>query len=627
MAEALGASSVYRFGVFEFDPATGELRKQGMRLKPQGQPIEILKLLLEHPGEVVPREELQKKLWPADTFVDFEHSLNAAVKRLRDALDDSAETPRYIETLSRRGYRFIVPVEARTQVKSSVWTSPEAAPPLLPLSRLRVTLIVSVVIVLSLSIGAALAFRRARLASRTAEIRSIVVLPLENLSNDTGQDYLVDGMTDALTTELGQLAALRVISQTSAMHFKGTREMLPDIARELNVDAVVEGSVARSGNRLHVSIRLMHAPTDRQLWTESYERDVLDVTRLPEQLALSIAHQVSGRLSLAEGSRSANLRATSVRAYDAYLRGRFAWNERNAETHAQALRYFKQALQDDPDFALAYSGLSDCYSINWEGERNAALAEEYARKALSLQPDLPQAHVSLALACGSQGSQCTFASKEKELGLAIQLNPNYAMAHHWYAGYLLSLGRLNDALAENDRARELDPFSFPVNIMRGVILTNLRQYDRAEEQLQKAAAINPESAPPHELLARVYWTLRRVPEALAEERKAAILGHHQEWLRDQEEIATTYEKSGVRAALLKSVRLRERDYKVDYGKIFIALQYGNLKSKEKVLDWLGRMSREGDGNFILLAKSAPEFDFVRSDQRFRDLLRSMNFPQ
>ena len=468
-------------------------------------------------------------------------------------------------------------------------------------------------------------------------IESIAVLPLEELSRDPKQEYFADGLTDALITDLGQVAPLRVISRTSVMQYKGTKKPLPQIAQELNVDAVVEGTVQRSGNRVRITAQLLEARTDRHLWAETYVRDSGEIIRLEEQTALAIAHEVSGRLTTDEETRLTSKRAVNPRAYDAYLHGRYLWNERTAETAVGARVYFEQALREDPDFALAYSGLADYYSVSWYVKGDLPLAETYARRAVALEPDLAEAHASLGITCVYQRK---FAEGEKELKRAIELNPNYAMAHHWYSLHLLTLGRLTEAVAENDRARQLDPFSLPINYLRGVMLLGLHEYDRAVEQLETAAAINPQSATPHEQLARIYWIEGRVPDALAEGRKAAALAHDPALFHDQEETAAAYAKSGLPGAQLKAAQLKERGYEANrqeqksgplshyfdsYSALFVAFQYGLLKDKEKALHWLNQACHERT-DLAAYEKSAPELDFLRSDPRFQDLLRRMNFP-
>ncbi len=460
--------------------------------------------------------------------------------------------------------------------------------------------------------------------SPSFEVRSIAVLPLQNLSGDPSQEYLADGMTEELTTDLAKIAHLRVISHTSVAQYKVAKKPLPDIARELNVDAVVEGSVMRSGDRVRITAQLIHAPTDRHMWAESYERDEGEVMRLEHQVALAIAHEVSLQLSPTEESRLTSKRATNPRAYDAYLRGRYLWNERNAEAITEAVGYFEQAVREEPDFALAYSGLSDCYSISWGAKQDLSLAEEYARKALALEPDLVEGHTSLGIA---DLRLYKFGDAEKELRRALELNPNYVMAHQSYANFLLASGRLPDALAENDRARQLDPFSFPVNVMRGGIFIGLHQYERAVEQIENTAAISPQSPVPHGELARVYWIEQKVPDAIAEERKAATLSHSLERLREQEEVAAAFARLGLRAAQLKAALLKQNGYKSNYLALDIALQYGDLEDRQEALRWLNQSFLDRDGNLAVFMKSAPEFEFVRSDPHFQDLLRRIGLPQ
>jgi TolB-like protein/Tfp pilus assembly protein PilF len=479
-------------------------------------------------------------------------------------------------------------------------------------------------------IGYAAAHSRASV--QAPHIESIAVLPLENLSQDPDQEYFADGLTDSLITDLGKVATLRVISRTSVMQYKRTKKPLPRIAQELNVDAVVEGTVQRSGNRVQITAQLLEARTDRHLWAETYVRDSGEIIRLEEQAALAIAHEVSGRLTTAEETRLASKRAVNPQAYDAYLHGRYLWNEREPEIAASARAYFEQALREDPGFALAYSGLADYLTVGWGPWMDPPLAENYARKAVALEPDLAEAHASLGIACSYQRK---FAEADKELKRAIELNPNYAMAHHWYSHHLLTLGRLTEALAENDRARQLDPYSLPINYLRGVMLLGLHEYDRAIEQLARAAAINPQSPLPHTDLARIHWIEGRVPDALAEERKVAALAHDPALLHGQEDIAAAYAKSGLPGAQLKAAQLKERDYEAYRQELSgmpsgeapsafsVALQYGLLKDRGKVLHWLNQACHE-QTDLVTYWKSAPELDFLRSDPRFQDLLRRLN---
>ncbi len=637
-----------RFGPFEVDLQSGELRTNGHRIKLQEKPFQILAVLLDRPGEVVTREEIRHKLWPADTFVDFEHGINVAVKKLREALDDDAENPRFIETLPRHGYRFIAPVYSqglapqRGQESTVTNRRGNAGTVRQPWLRAgRVTFLAAGTIVVLLGAIVALNVtglrdRGARIVGKMHEsppqIRSIAVLPLENLSRDPEQEYFAEGLTDALITNLGKVATLRVISRTSVMRYKNSKKSLPEIAGELNVDAVVEGTVQRTGNLVRISAQLIDARTDRHLWAETYERDGQDPLVLEEKAALAIACEVSGRLTTDLETRLVSRRGANPQAYDAYLRGRYLWNKRSADKSVGARVYFEQATREDPNFALAYSGLADYFSTSWATWTDQTLAEKYARKAVALEPDLAEGHASLGLIAVYESK---FPEAERELKRAIELNPSYSMAHHWYSLCLQSLGRPSEALAENDRARQLDPFSLPINFFRGGILFALREYDQAVAEEETAVAIDPQEPNPHITLASIYWFTGNISKALAEERQALTLAHVSGRLAELDEIAAVYAQSGRHAALLKAARVKEKGYcgnplnrtaqRPDcYSAYEVAYQFGLLGDKERTLRWLERAVR--DGPLWSFSSAAPELDCVRSDPRFRELLRRANRP-
>jgi serine/threonine protein kinase/tetratricopeptide (TPR) repeat protein len=467
---------------------------------------------------------------------------------------------------------------------------------------------------------------RLLLTTGQMQVGSLAVLPFANVSGVSGQDYFVDGMTDQLTTDLAQIASLRVTSRTSAMQFKDTKKPVPQIARDLNVDAVVEGSVMRSGDRVRITAQLIEAKTDRHLWAKSYERSSRDIMALQDQLARDIAEEIHLKLTPQEQVRLTSDKKTNPLAYDAYLRGRYLLNQRNAEAVARAVGYFQQAVREDPDFAASYSGLADCYTLVWGPGKDLPLAEQYARRALSLQPDLAEGHVSLGTALFYQFK---IAGVEPELRRALELNPSLAMARHFYAAYLLTLGRPAEALAENNRARELDPFSLPINAMRGAILIGLRQYDPAIEQLEKAVDMSPQSPGPHGLLARIYWLEGRVREAIAEETEEGSLLRSPSRVRNQEIVAAAYAKSGLSAARLQAARLMEKNYEApDFGAsaLFIAFQYGTLEDEDKVLQWLEQAEHDREVNLLFSLKSAPEFDFLRSNKSYADLISRLGLP-
>ena len=356
-----------RFGLFEFEPHSGELRKQGLKIRLQGQPVEILSMLLARAGELVTRDELQKKLWPEDTFVDFDPSLNAAVKRLRSALGDSAETPRFIETLARRGYRFLAPVDVQNSTLREVPVSvPVALPPTRRAAfrhRLFLRLVLAGIAVVVL--GGALFWRQIVHTvnhQRSAErINSLLVLPLKNLSGDPEQDYFADGMTDALNARLAGVSALRVISQTSSLIYRGTHKPLSQIARELNVNGIVEGSVLRSGNRVRINVQLVQPVSEKRIWGQTYEHDVQDILALQSEVTRAIVNEIQAKLTPREEQRLAKVHTSHPDAHIAYAKGRFFWNKRTEEGLRRAVDYFAQAIERDPAYALAYVGLADSW--------------------------------------------------------------------------------------------------------------------------------------------------------------------------------------------------------------------------------------------------------------------------
>src|SRR6267142_2797734 len=535
-----------RFGVFEFDPRAGELRKQGMKIKLQGQPIEILTLLLEHPGDIVTREKLQKKLWPSDTFVDFEHSLNAAVKRLRDALDDSADTPRYIETVARRGYRFIGPIDRL----KSVSPRPRALKWVGIGSVAALALLAAFV---GLNVGG---WRDRIFRAGTKPIRSIAILPLANLSVDPEQDYFAEGMTEALISELGKISALRVISRQSMMQYKGTKKSAPQIARELNVEAVVEGSVVRAGDRVRISVQLIEAAPERHLWASSYDRDLRDVLALHSEMARAVASEVMIRLTPQERGLLATIRPVDPEVYAAYLRGRYFWNRTDLE---KALESFQEATKKDPSYAPAHAGVALCYNLlalSRPPKEVFPIARTAALKALELDETNDDAHT--ALAWNKTLFEWDWAGGERELQRALELNPKSVWAHRIYGGTLTMTGRSHEGIAEARQAQELDPLSLLMNGQLGFNYWLAHRYDEAIAQYKKTLELDRNAAPARLQLFWCYTTKGMYPEALAEYEKLP------EPRGDQPHLAYLYAASGRRQEALKLVKeltlLSEREY-------------------------------------------------------------------
>jgi len=475
MEEFSSTVRAIRFGIFEVDLRAGELRKKGIRIKLQGRPFFLLLTLLKRRGELVTREELRRTLWPEDTFIDVDHSLGTGINKLREILGDSATSPRFIETLPRRGYRFIAPIEIVGKDEEVPEVDPSStnvqdertgnlAPREHKLDDLPKAAALSwrtrwprpwmaVILAATLILGMLLLLKLRPAPSPQADVRSLAVLPLENLSGDASQDYFSDGMTDELITQLGQISELRVISRTSVMTYKRVRKPLPQIARELNVEAVVEGTVLRAGNRVRITAQLILAPADKHLWAQSYEGELRDTLALQHKVALAIAEQIRIKLSTLDRPEMKRTKDVNPEAYEAYLRGRYFWNKRTGDGLKKAVDYFNQAIEKDPTYAQAYAGLSDSYALmgDWEYSLLAPAeafpkAKASAIRALALDDSLGEAHASLAFVLDL--FDWDWESAEREYRRAVDLNPSYATAHQWYAWHLIILARNSESLSE-----------------------------------------------------------------------------------------------------------------------------------------------------------------------------------
>ena len=573
-----------RFGDFEFDSRARQLRKHGHTIRLHGQPLEILGLLLERPAQVVLREELRARLWPQDTFVDFEHSLNAAVNKLREALDDDANNPRFIETVPRRGYRFISAVGLHdSQNLLGEWSSPR--------------------------------------------IQSLVVLPLENLSNDPEQEYFADGMTDQLITNLAQISALKVISRTSAMRYKGTKKSLPEIARELHVDAVVEGAVMWVGGRVRISAQLIEAPTDYHLWAASYERDLRDVLSMQEEVTRAIASEIRVNLSAQEQARLANTRPIDPEAYRLYLKGRYYWNKRSLEGFQKAIEYFQQATAKDPAYALAYVGLADTYTyfsfFDVVPPREAMpKAKAAAARALEIDNRLGEAHVSLGYVSYMYDWDWPAAGKHFEQ--ALTLNPAYSRAHTFYPFYLSSLGRSEEALAVAKRSLDLDPASPAVNHSLAVQFYFARQFDQAIEQAHKTLELDPNFAISYELLGEVYVSRGMYREGLSELEKYSALSRGR--AMSLALLGYAHARLGERSQALRMLEQLEATSKERYTPAFsFAVVDAGLGEKDQAFAWLEKAYGERTSRLGYL-KVEPLWDPLRPDPRFADLVRRIGLP-
>jgi TolB-like protein/DNA-binding winged helix-turn-helix (wHTH) protein/Tfp pilus assembly protein PilF len=641
--------------MYEVDLRTSELWKQGRKVKLQEQPCRILAILLEQRGQVVTREELRKRLWSDDTFVDFDHSLNTAIMRLREALNDSSDNPRFIETLPRHGYRFIAPLEEITasehEKKEDAGSGstpelsvavPQSGPTNIFLAgnlesesksrriRSRRAIVLGSLFGILAIVILGIWLRFFRTASEVNlsrnQIKSMVVLPFENLSGDKDQQYFTDGMTDELIAHLAKIRSLRVISRTSSMEYKGTHKTLSEIARDLNVDAVVEGTILRSGDRVRITAELVQVATDRQLWAETYESQLGDVLALQSQVASAIVNEIRINLTPEEQQRLASTRSVSAESYEAYLKGRYYWNKRSQEGLTKAIEYFQLATEKDPHYALAFAGLADCYSIigsaivgTVPSQDVAPKAKAAALKALELDDTLAEAQTSLATVRFNYDWDWLGASQGFQR--SIELNPSYATAYQRYSLYLMAMGRTKESLAQMTRARELDPLSISMNFSLGWRLYMARKYDQAIEQLQNTLEMDPNFALPRMVLGQAYEQKHAYPQALAELQKAVSISHDSPQMLGA--LGHAYGASGNRSEAEKVLaQLMEQSKRQYVSPFYVAIVYVGLPENDKALDWLEKAYQDRS-NAIVFGKVDPQLDPLRSTPRFQALLHRL----
>jgi TolB-like protein/DNA-binding winged helix-turn-helix (wHTH) protein/Flp pilus assembly protein TadD len=601
----------------------------------------VLAILLAHRGEVVTREELQKELWPANTFVDFEHGLNKAINKIRGALGDSAVSPRFVETVARRGYRFVAEVRVAdpAPVRSPAAIEPHLAAEAhesrdlagqlaMPEQRLPSrTWTTSAVLVLLLLMASLAAWRLYSWNRPFPVIRSLAVLPLESLSSDASQDYFADGMTDELISDLGQLSALRVISRTSVMAYKRARKPLAQIARELNVDAVVEGTVFRSGDHVRITAQLIDASADRHLWSHSYEGELRDTLALQSKVARAIADQIRVNVNPQEQAALTNLEVVKPEAYESYLKGRFFWNKRTADGLKVALAYFNQAIDEDPRFARAYSGLADTYALlgDWEyavmpPAEALPKAKAAAIKALELDSTLGEAHNSLAFSLDV--FDWDLDSAGREFRRAIELNPGYATAHQWYAAHLIVLGRSDEAIEEMRKAESLDPLSLIIGADLADFLVIGHSYDESIRESRKTIEMDPNFALAHNQLGQAYLEKHMPNEAITELQKAVQLSGNSPTCMAN--LARAYVASGRRSGAVTLLNdLKKRSNSSYSHASEIAAIYVALGDADEAMGWLEKGYEERFNPSVLLR---PGFDPLRSDPRFEDLRHRIGLP-
>jgi TolB-like protein/DNA-binding winged helix-turn-helix (wHTH) protein/Tfp pilus assembly protein PilF len=611
MGNGVRAGRVYHFGTFTVDARTGELSQGGRRAPLRDQSVQLLLALLEQPGELVTREELRSRLWADGTFVDFDRSLNKAINHLREALGDSAEQPQFVETLPRKGYRFIAPVTCSGE---EIDAAAPAGPP--RRSRARRWLPLSIVLAAGIAIGAGITGARRWMASRgsaTPQITALAVIPLENLSRDPDQQYFADGLTDALITDLAKLGPLRVTSRTSVMRYLGTKKSVREIGRDLNVDAVVEGTVTRAGNRVRVTAQLIHVSTDMHLWADAYEREVSQILDLQRALATDIARRINIVVKPVD-----RVRVVKPEAYGLYLKGRYAFHQYTNRGWQQAIAHFKEAIGNDPEFAQAHSGLAETYLV--AGTYGAIPTEEaltqgkaWAVKALQFDDALASAHYALATA--HAWYDWDWAGAEREFRRGLELNPNDALGRNWHGGYLSLLGRHDEAIAEHQRARDLDPLSLIVNANLTRALYWARRYDEAIAQARRTLELDPGFG------VALFWlegALRHkglLDEAVALRQSVATPEQAQK-------IALMFEHAGFQALLRES---GERFKKI--GMLETAARcYAQVGDVDEAISLLEACAERRCSNVVSI-NVEPDFDMLRSNPRFQKLQRLIHRPQ
>jgi TolB-like protein/DNA-binding winged helix-turn-helix (wHTH) protein/Tfp pilus assembly protein PilF len=609
-------TDIFHFGIFQLDLRAGELRKAGVKVKLQDQPFRVLALLVDHAGQVVTREELRQRVWPSNVYVDFDQGLNNAIKKVREALGDSADSPRFIETVARHGYRFVATASAAP-------AQPDEPRSRIGSRTLRNGILISSTAALLATVGYWAWHGSAMRAGPSSQKVILAVLPFDNLSGDPDQEFFSDGLTEEMIAQLGKLnpERLTVIARGSVAKYKGGSLAVDQIGRELHADYLVQGSVRRASDHVRITVQLIQVRDQTDLWAESYDRELKDILVLQDSVTRTIANQIHITLTPGQQSRLATRSNLDPDAYEAYLKGRYYWNKRTAEGMQKAQVYFQQAINKAPSYGAAYSGLADCNSgLTWHGFTSPAetlpKANAAALKAIEIDPRSAEAHASLALVLHHRWD---WPGAEAEFKSALQLDPRYANAHHWYGDYLSVRGRHDEALREAKQALELDPLNLMVGTWVGLRYYLAREYDRAIEQGRNTLELDPNFAAAHLLLGETYVQMGRHDKGLAELQSAASLSGNSPLYLAQ--VAVAHASAGRKTEALQIIAqlqaISSQRYVSPYG---LAQIYAALNDKEQTFEWL-QIAYDGRAVWMSYLAVDPVFDGFRSDQRFQELLQ------
>jgi TolB-like protein/DNA-binding winged helix-turn-helix (wHTH) protein len=624
MPAPASTSEVLQFGLFELDMQQAELRKRGVRIKLQEQPLKVLHLLLQNRGEIVTREQLRTNIWPANTFVEFDHGLYSAMARLREALGDSSENPRFIETVARRGYRFIAPVTSPGTIAVSISEPTVVRRP--PRSRRLVASVLGGLLAGVLMLGVVLGFNLANSRDwlrrrNNPHVRSLAVLPLQNLSGDPTQEYFADGITDELITELAELNSVRVISRTSVMQYKGAQKPLRQIANELSVDAILEGSVLRSGQHVRVTAQLIDAATDQHLWARTYDRELGDVLLLQSDMAGAIAQEIRAEMNGNARPVVAQVSRVDPEEQDLYFRGRYHLGKGSEGEINKGIEYFRQGIEHSPRDARNYAALADSYlalsDYYLAPAATLELGKQAAMKALQLDDNLAETHVSLGAIRFLY--DWDWPQAEKEFTQAVKLNPNSSDAHLWRGVFLAQMGRSDEGISEIKLAESLDPLSLAVHVNAGWVYYLAKRDEQAVQEWRKILDIDPHFTVTHASIWIAYVKQAEMGTVLSPSMSgdadvlqlAAITGRQ----------AVSGNRAEAERLLSRLDSISKRHYVCPYE---MATAHAILGNKDKALDWLSRGLKERSACMADL-KVDPRLDSLRSDTRFQDFLRRVGF--